>query len=93
MNLFFLVLCGLLTAHSSANKGVETGIRVAAGSKTVTLQPWLVGLTAVVGFLSIVFIILIVHRLLRKRRGDEDGMDYEHKVVEMADAETKQTSL
>uniref|UniRef100_A0A8P4GAR9 Uncharacterized protein n=1 Tax=Dicentrarchus labrax TaxID=13489 RepID=A0A8P4GAR9_DICLA len=54
MNLSFLVLCVLLSASCSANK--------------VTLQPWLVALTAVVGFLFIVFTILIVRRLLRKNR-------------------------
>ncbi len=46
--------------------GVQTGRM--AGSQSVTLQPWLVGLTAVVGFLFIVFTILIIHRLLRKSR-------------------------
>uniref|UniRef100_A0A8D0A561 Uncharacterized protein n=1 Tax=Sander lucioperca TaxID=283035 RepID=A0A8D0A561_SANLU len=57
MNVCALLLCVLLSASScSADK---------AG---VTLQPWLVGLTAVVGFLFIVFTILIVHRLLRKKR-------------------------
>ncbi|KAF3835631.1 hypothetical protein F7725_028189, partial [Dissostichus mawsoni] len=51
-----------------ASRGAKTGLRAAAGSKSVTLQPWLVGLTAVVGFLFIVFVVLIVHRLLRKNR-------------------------
>lgn len=92
MNLFFLVLCGLL-AYSSADKGVRTGVRAAAGSKAETLQPWLVGLTAVVGFLFIVFTILIVHRLFRKKREDDEGTGFEHKVLEMDEAETKQTSL
>uniref|UniRef100_A0A8C5ECH7 Uncharacterized protein n=1 Tax=Gouania willdenowi TaxID=441366 RepID=A0A8C5ECH7_GOUWI len=40
----------------------------AAGAKAGTLQPWLVGLTAVVGFLLIVFVILIIHRLLKNKR-------------------------
>uniref|UniRef100_A0A3P8WUV2 Uncharacterized protein n=1 Tax=Cynoglossus semilaevis TaxID=244447 RepID=A0A3P8WUV2_CYNSE len=46
------------------------GLKVSTGSRSVTLQPWLVGLTAVVGFLFIVFIIVIVKRLLRKNRSD-----------------------
>uniref|UniRef100_A0A668TFR2 Uncharacterized protein n=1 Tax=Oreochromis aureus TaxID=47969 RepID=A0A668TFR2_OREAU len=37
------------------------------GSKPVSLQPWLLGLTAVVGFLLLVFIILVIQRLLKKR--------------------------
>ncbi|XP_039985064.1 small integral membrane protein 24 [Xiphias gladius] len=80
---FLVLLCVLLsTTCCSANKGVQTGMQVAAGSKSVTLQPWLVGLTAVVGFLFIVFTILIVRRLLRKNREDEEGWDYA-KAVEM----------
>uniref|UniRef100_A0A3B4ZFZ5 Uncharacterized protein n=1 Tax=Stegastes partitus TaxID=144197 RepID=A0A3B4ZFZ5_9TELE len=35
---------------------------------SVTLQPWLIGLTAVVGFLIIVFAVLIIHRLLKRSR-------------------------
>ncbi|XP_034529791.1 small integral membrane protein 24 [Notolabrus celidotus] len=93
MNLFFPLLCVLLSASSSADKGVKNGIRVEAGSKSGTLQPWLVGLTAVVGFLFIVFTILIVHRLLRKNRKNGDGSGYEHKVLEVDDIENKQTSL
>uniref|UniRef100_A0A673CSW4 Uncharacterized protein n=1 Tax=Sphaeramia orbicularis TaxID=375764 RepID=A0A673CSW4_9TELE len=50
----FITLC-LLCACS----GMQTGVRVTVGSQSVTLQPWLVGLTAVVGFLFIVFIVLI----------------------------------
>ncbi|XP_037624977.1 small integral membrane protein 24 [Sebastes umbrosus] len=94
MNLSFLVLCVLLSASScSANKGVRTGTRVAAGSQSVTLQPWLVGLTAVVGFLFIVFTILLIHRLLRKNREDEEGLGFDNKALEMDEGDTKQTSL
>ncbi|XP_065812330.1 small integral membrane protein 24 [Labrus bergylta] len=94
MALFFLLMCVLLSATSSANKGVQTGIRVAAGSQSVTLQPWLVGLTAVVGFLFIVFTILIIHRLLRKNREHEERRSYENMAVKTdADDDIKQTSL
>ncbi|XP_042271576.1 small integral membrane protein 24 [Thunnus maccoyii] len=93
MILSFLVFCVLLSATScSAHKGVQTGIRVAAGSHSVTLQPWLVGLTAVVGFLFVVFTILIVYRLLRKNREDEEGFSYD-KALELDGGDMKQTSL
>lgn len=38
------------------------------------LQPWLIGLTAVVVFLFIVFVVLLVNRLwnLRKKRKEND---------------------
>ncbi|KAK5930265.1 hypothetical protein CgunFtcFv8_026518 [Champsocephalus gunnari] len=75
------------------DKGAKTGLRAAAGSKSVTLQPWLVGLTAVVGFLFIVFVVLIVHRLLRKNRKDENSCNNENITVEVQGDETKQTSL
>uniref|UniRef100_A0A669EC42 Uncharacterized protein n=1 Tax=Oreochromis niloticus TaxID=8128 RepID=A0A669EC42_ORENI len=42
-------------------------MRATEGSKPVSLQPWLLGLTAVVGFLLLVFIILVIQRLLKKR--------------------------
>ncbi|XP_044054957.1 small integral membrane protein 24 [Siniperca chuatsi] len=94
MNLSFLMLCVLLSATScSANKGVQTGIRLATGSQSVSLQPWLLGLTAVVGFLFIVFTILIVRRLLRKNREDEEEWGYDNKAIEMDGGDTKQTSL
>ncbi|XP_040895420.1 small integral membrane protein 24 [Toxotes jaculatrix] len=93
MDRSFLVLCVLLSAIScSADKGVQTGMRAAAGSKSVTLQPWLVGLTAVVGFLFIVFTILIIHRLLKRNREDKGDWVYD-KTLEMEGGDTKQTSL
>ncbi|TMS20654.1 small integral membrane protein 24 [Larimichthys crocea] len=108
MNRPFLVLCVLLSAIScSANKGMRTSMRAAASSQSVTLQPWLVGLTAVVGFLLILFIILIAHRLLRKNREyeearsydnkavkeDEEARCYDNKAVEEDEGDAKQTSL
>ncbi|KAF3691375.1 Small integral membrane protein 24 Precursor [Channa argus] len=93
MNLCFLVLCLLLFATScSANKGVHTGLKAAAGSQSVTLQPWLVGLTAVVVFLFIVFIALIIRRLVKKKGKDKEGWDYD-KAVELDGGDSKQTSL
>ncbi|XP_035862739.1 small integral membrane protein 24-like isoform X2 [Sander lucioperca] len=81
MNVCALLLCVLLSASScSADKGV-------------TLQPWLVGLTAVVGFLFIVFTILIVHRLLRKKRVEQEGWGYDNKAHDVDEDENKQTIL
>ncbi|XP_078114329.1 small integral membrane protein 24 [Sander vitreus] len=81
MKVCALLLCVLLSASScSADKGV-------------TLQPWLVGLTAVVGFLFIVFTILIIHRLLRKKRAKQEGRGYDNKAHDMDEDENKQTSL
>uniref|UniRef100_A0A803KFT6 Uncharacterized protein n=1 Tax=Xenopus tropicalis TaxID=8364 RepID=A0A803KFT6_XENTR len=37
--------------------------RASSGGNSYALQPWLLGLTAVVVFLFIVFILLIVNRL------------------------------
>ncbi|XP_053177755.1 small integral membrane protein 24 [Scomber japonicus] len=95
MNLSFHVICVLLSAIScSAHEGVRTGIQVPAGSQTVTLQPWLVGLTAVVGFLFIVFTILILRRLLTKDKKDDEEFGYA-KTLEMDEdgGDTKQTSM
>uniref|UniRef100_A0A8C5B871 Uncharacterized protein n=1 Tax=Gadus morhua TaxID=8049 RepID=A0A8C5B871_GADMO len=59
------VLIGLLlsVASCSANNGARAPV-----TKTRTLQPWLVGLAAVAGFLFIVFIMLIAKRLMKKNR-------------------------
>ncbi|CAG5983215.1 unnamed protein product [Menidia menidia] len=81
-----LVLCLLLSAT-----GCSAG-KAAARAGSVTLQPWLVGLSAVVGFLLIVFIIMIAKRLLKKKREDEDGWGY-NKSAMVTDSESKITSL
>ncbi|XP_043833121.1 small integral membrane protein 24 [Dromiciops gliroides] len=36
------------------------------------LEPWLVGLTAVVGFLFIVFVLMLANRLWCKKRNNEE---------------------
>nr|XP_057928416.1 small integral membrane protein 24 isoform X2 [Doryrhamphus excisus] len=88
----FLVLCVL---HGAAKCSAHKGARAATGSQSVTLQPWLTGLTAVVVFLFIVFILLIIKRLLKKNRPEEneqeDMFGYENKVVEMDDDDMKET--
>uniref|UniRef100_A0A8C7PQW3 Uncharacterized protein n=1 Tax=Oncorhynchus mykiss TaxID=8022 RepID=A0A8C7PQW3_ONCMY len=59
----FLVCLLLAVCVNQAQSG---GLRLTT-SKGGTLQPWLVGLAAVVGFLFIVFVILIVQRLFFKK--------------------------
>lgn len=39
-----------------------------AGTAPKVLQPWLIGLTAVVVFLFVVFVMLLVNRLWKLRR-------------------------
>ncbi|XP_019936391.1 uncharacterized protein [Paralichthys olivaceus] len=92
MDVSFLGLFVLLSvAGCSAEQGVRRAMKAAAGSQSVTLQPWLVGLSAVVGFLFIVFTILIVRRLLKNRKVT-DGWEY-NKTLELEGGNTKQTSL
>ncbi|KAL7884608.1 hypothetical protein AOLI_G00073780 [Acnodon oligacanthus] len=70
------------------------GLRTAAQEK-VTLQPWLVGLAAVVGFLFIVFFILIVKRIFFKKDKDERETDfegYENKALDLETAEETKMS-
>ncbi|XP_061744539.1 small integral membrane protein 24-like [Nerophis ophidion] len=88
----FILWAGLQTAaQCSAHKGV----RAARGSESVTLQPWLTGLTAVVIFLFLVFVIVVIRRLLQKNRWEEDKQEdvfgYENKVVEMEEDDVKNT--
>ncbi|XP_077391302.1 small integral membrane protein 24 [Festucalex cinctus] len=92
----FVILCALQSAaQASTHKGART-----SASQSVTLQPWLTGLTAVVVFLFVVFVILILSRLFGKDREQEDEEEeqedmfvYNNKVVELRDDEVKQTSL
>ncbi|KAF1576098.1 Small integral membrane protein 24, partial [Eudyptes moseleyi] len=44
-----------------------------AGTGAKELQPWLIGLTAVVVFLFIVFVLLLVNRLWQIRMHREQG--------------------
>uniref|UniRef100_A0A665SVN7 Uncharacterized protein n=1 Tax=Echeneis naucrates TaxID=173247 RepID=A0A665SVN7_ECHNA len=50
--------------------GVRNGMKSGSGSHSAILQPLLFGLTAVVGFLIIIFIVLVFHRLFRKNRSE-----------------------
>ncbi|XP_065103976.1 small integral membrane protein 24 [Paramisgurnus dabryanus] len=77
----------------------KTGGHRASGTTTskVTVQPWFIGLAAVVGFLFIVFVLLIAKRLFSKKEKDEreekkteDVNFYENLE---ADEETKQTNF
>ncbi|XP_016397750.1 small integral membrane protein 24 [Sinocyclocheilus rhinocerous] len=74
------------------------GQRASSDTAKVTLQPWLVGLTAVVVFLFIVFVLLIVKRLFFKKDKDELEEErhsfYENKAADLeANEETKQTTF
>ncbi|XP_006027246.1 small integral membrane protein 24 [Alligator sinensis] len=60
----------LLVSSSQAQDGAVKSI----ASRSRQLQPWLVGLTAVVVFLFIVFLLMIINRVLcyKKHRDEED---------------------
>ncbi|XP_061834624.1 small integral membrane protein 24 [Nerophis lumbriciformis] len=81
--------------HAAVQCSAHKGARAASGSESVTLQPWLTGLTAVVVFLFLVFVIVVVRRLLRKNRREEDTQEemfgYDNKVVEMEEDDVKHT--
>ncbi|KAE8631593.1 hypothetical protein XENTR_v10001245 [Xenopus tropicalis] len=64
------VVIGLILAFSAMAQGAE---RASSGGNSYALQPWLLGLTAVVVFLFIVFILLIVNRLWCKKEKHESN--------------------
>lgn len=84
-----LVLILLAMSYCQAQ---QAGLR--ASTERIVLQPWLVGLTAVVGFLFIVFVILIAKRLFFKQQREENG-ENKPKEIESGevDSDIKQTSL
>ncbi|XP_072537303.1 small integral membrane protein 24 [Salminus brasiliensis] len=89
-----LLACVLLSVSTcQAGKG---GLRTGTEEKVV-MQPWLVGLAAVVGFLFIVFFLLIVKRIFFKRDQDETQMVFEgfdNKALDLEIVEdTKMTNL
>ncbi|KAG7515036.1 hypothetical protein JOB18_048158 [Solea senegalensis] len=87
MDVSVLVLCVLLSAVGcSAEKGARSNVKAASWT------PWLVGLTAVVVFLFIVFTILIVRRLLKKKR-PAVSWDYNRTSELDSHSQTKQTSM
>ncbi|XP_062411528.1 small integral membrane protein 24 [Sardina pilchardus] len=97
MSLHRYVLAGtlLLLSVCQAQSG---GMREATtGTTNSRLQPWLVGLAAVAGFLFIVFIVLIAKRLLYGKDDTEDVEGYENKAAESVsdkeEADVKQTVL
>ncbi|XP_037105502.1 small integral membrane protein 24-like [Syngnathus acus] len=92
----FVVLCALQSADQAS---IHTGVR-ASPSGSMTLQPWLKGLMAVVVFLFVIFVFLILNRLLGNDRreveeeGDqEDVLGYQEKVVEVRRDYVEETSL
>ncbi|KAG5851450.1 hypothetical protein ANANG_G00093570 [Anguilla anguilla] len=93
MSLQLSILALVLVAVSvcQAQTGRLTGGTTGDGG---AMKPWLVGMAAVVGFLFIVFTLLIIKRLLRKDRGEEESScdNCSEKGIEEA-PEIKQTNL
>ncbi|KAM5310642.1 small integral membrane protein 44 isoform 1-T1 [Glossophaga mutica] len=56
-----LLLCALFFLPAEAQQATER-----------RLKPWLIGLAAVVGFLFIVFVLLLANRIWCSKRRDED---------------------
>ncbi|XP_063056295.1 small integral membrane protein 24-like [Engraulis encrasicolus] len=80
MSLRTYVLAGTLLALSVC-QAQSGGVREAGSSTNppkTRLQPWLIGLAAVVGFLFIVFVVLIAKRLISGREEDEEKQDLEN---------------
>ncbi|XP_040276359.1 small integral membrane protein 24 [Bufo bufo] len=74
------LLIGLLFVLSTNAQGLQ---QESGSSSSAGLQPWLIGLTAMVVFLFIVFILLIVNRAWCKKRNDTDKEDNKRERVNM----------
>ncbi|KAG8454561.1 hypothetical protein GDO86_000978 [Hymenochirus boettgeri] len=72
----------------------EGAVKATAGGSSRTLQPWLLGLTAVVVFLFIVFVLLIVNRVwcTKQRHGYNEDI-LEHKSTEINAYENRSMEL
>ncbi|KAL2090010.1 hypothetical protein ACEWY4_014698 [Coilia grayii] len=95
MSLRTYVLAGTLLALS-ISQAQSGGVKEPSSSTTKTrLQPWLVGLAAVVGFLFIVFVVLIVKRIVYGRDEEEDSESFKNHDDSSSDDENevKQTNL
>ncbi|XP_041913032.1 small integral membrane protein 24-like [Alosa sapidissima] len=96
MSLHRYVLAGTLLVLSVCQAQSGGTRQATTGTTKGRLQPWLVGLAAVAGFLFIVFIVLIAKRLLYGR-DEEDVEGYENKAAESVfdeeEAHVKQTVL
>ncbi|XP_054983817.1 small integral membrane protein 24 [Sorex araneus] len=66
----------------------------AEASQVVRMKPWLVGLTAVVGFLFIVFILMLINRLWcsKERPEAEEESMFEESVMGMRSVAQEQRS-
>ncbi|XP_053317760.1 small integral membrane protein 24 [Spea bombifrons] len=76
------VLVVLMLVISTMAQG-DAANRASSGGGPRYLQPWLLGLTAVVVFLFIVFVLMIVNRLWCKK--EKDGYGRENKKRERAE--------
>ncbi|XP_069820627.1 small integral membrane protein 24 isoform X2 [Dendropsophus ebraccatus] len=75
-----IIIGFLFVISANAQQGMK---QESSSSNTGGLQPWLLGLTAMVVFLFIVFILLIVNRVWCKKRR---GIDEEDNKKERTDA-------
>ncbi|XP_053556700.1 small integral membrane protein 24 [Bombina bombina] len=75
------VLAGLMLASSAMAQKDFVRASTSGGSKT--LQPWLLGLTAMVVFLFIVFVLLLVHRVWCKK--EKSNYNEENPKLERAE--------
>ncbi|KAJ8374502.1 hypothetical protein SKAU_G00050820 [Synaphobranchus kaupii] len=84
------ILACLLVAASVCQ--AQTGRLSVTASGNGTMQPWLVGLAATVGFLFLVFTLLIIKRLMKKDRREEDSL-IDHSLEMEPGKGDKQTPL
>ncbi|OCT97491.1 hypothetical protein XELAEV_18009718mg [Xenopus laevis] len=94
------VVIGLILVFSAMAQGTN---RASSVGNSYTLQPWLLGLTAVVVFLFIVFVLLLVNRMWfkKKKQGSieenpkEERVEinaYENKAMEKDDDDEEKDS-
>ncbi|KAM4708297.1 small integral membrane protein 24 [Discoglossus pictus] len=69
MSAFSIALFGLMLAASSMAQ--KDSVRASSGGGSKALQPWLLGLTAMVVFLFIVFVMMIVNKLWCTKKKNE----------------------
>ncbi|XP_069820626.1 small integral membrane protein 24 isoform X1 [Dendropsophus ebraccatus] len=75
-----IIIGFLFVISANAQQGMK---QESSSSNTGGLQPWLLGLTAMVVFLFIVFILLIVNRVWCKKRRGIDEEDNKKESVHM----------
>ncbi|KAG8594154.1 hypothetical protein GDO81_001098 [Engystomops pustulosus] len=79
MTTISIIIIFLLFVSANA-QGVQ---QETSSTSSAGLQPWLIGLTAMVVFLFIVFVLLIVNRVWCKKRKEADAEDNKEEGVTM----------